>query len=1012
MDVFLPASVGDTPIKTVVSSALRREMLRANDDSHAVEKDVKGHLYSADTSSFIRRIFPVPDETVDIVFRALVDSSVYHNSRWEGLPESTKDLESKHYIPLSRLCNAIKAALPQSAPPDDPSNAQTSPPTRPNTPDAGSTQEPMTDDAPINGTWIDRHSKAPDSLDVDRSKIRPDLIFTRAEEEMEALDEKIIQLIANSDSATNDPKPNAKEKPVLTPGEQLMKMKQVWWQHIHTVIEIKRFDHSVTRAFRQLLMYMRRMLCEQVDRRFVLGLLLCFDRLTVCLCDRSGVLFTQTSFSIHQDPRSFIRVIAGFSVLKPHQLGWDPGMKVYIPESGRIVPSYALRPDESSNQPYRTHWLIDFPLKDGTVEKVVTVRGISLARAEVMCGRATLVWEAVKYSELPSPQTLYVLKRYWRPTEPVGHATADASTSPIESNPGPVQDNNSAPQDRTAQDTGAIDDTNPFNDGIAPERLVPEEEFYHLLNVQDERLELSGDITIDGVVDSTSSTIRQGLMVSLADWNQVDARPARSGQKRVRLETDPDGENTLHTNIIPYSEGIQLGSLSFETIPRIHTQLLMKDPGPCVKHFSSLRELLTVTEDCVHDHKKFHAKKVLHRDVSPGNMIIIPQDSGWTEPGKGRLIDFDHAKQTTKEEMTALIKDNPTPQLWSDFIFQNVLLVKPQLAGRVGIDVIAAAIHALGIESNMVSSYIMDTITVREQYFGLKPREDGEVYNRADLGWDKKDKIMADFNNRQARLGFRSGTLPYMSSEVLTKKVYNKGEWRQESFFHDAVHDADSFGWVLIHICLTRKGPGMNMYRNELLPDSLDMSPEAVALRAIVFKLFDAGEDIVSKRVELLDKPSKMDKEIIPRFHAYFTPLGPMILRWWHTLVLAYTFRAFEYFHAQDFLIEILRRTKEEYEDDPAFKGSDGTDATKNEIQRRIDHYGRALTAFKRPTDKLGEGSVIITPERAVKSTPALGPVPGSPTRPAQRNNSKRPRVETSAAPGNQNLNIDNPNPI
>jgi hypothetical protein len=53
-------------------------------------------------------------------------------------------------------------------------------------------------------------------------------------------------------------------------------------------------------ALTQVCRYMRQVLGEQLDRRFVVGLALCFDQLTVLLSDRSGILGTSTPINIHK----------------------------------------------------------------------------------------------------------------------------------------------------------------------------------------------------------------------------------------------------------------------------------------------------------------------------------------------------------------------------------------------------------------------------------------------------------------------------------------------------------------------------------------------------------------------------------------------------------------------------------------------------------------------------------------------------------------------------------------
>jgi hypothetical protein len=65
-------------------------------------------------------------------------------------------------------------------------------------------------------------------------------------------------------------------------------------------MEIKHKDEDWLEAYTQLCRYTRQVLAEQLDRRFVVGLVLYCDKLTVLLSDRSGILRTSTPIAIHQ----------------------------------------------------------------------------------------------------------------------------------------------------------------------------------------------------------------------------------------------------------------------------------------------------------------------------------------------------------------------------------------------------------------------------------------------------------------------------------------------------------------------------------------------------------------------------------------------------------------------------------------------------------------------------------------------------------------------------------------
>jgi hypothetical protein len=185
-------------------------------------------------------------------------------------------------------------------------------------------------------------------------------------------------------------------------------------------------------AVNQLCYYLRMILREQLDRRFVMGLVVCFDQLTVLLNDRSGLLGTSTVISIHkvrrrrlyifirvgtnnsmtQNPRDFIQVIAAFAFLDAQNIGWDPSMKVYDPAKDQSFPSYQIgnQPEIFGKNIYSTHWEVDVPAKDRKLrEKVITVRALSTIGAEVMCGRASVVWEVVKWLERFNPSEVRMM---------------------------------------------------------------------------------------------------------------------------------------------------------------------------------------------------------------------------------------------------------------------------------------------------------------------------------------------------------------------------------------------------------------------------------------------------------------------------------------------------------------------------------------------------------------------------------------------------------------------------
>lgn len=94
------------------------------------------------------------------------------------------------------------------------------------------------------------------------------------------------------------------------------------------------------------------------------------------------------------------------SLLSPNRLGYDTTMqlcKVPLTRPPIYVPAFSPLVNLKDYGPslYNTHWAISMPSKDGT-DKVmfITTRALSIARVEVLCGRATLAWAAFNVKDL------------------------------------------------------------------------------------------------------------------------------------------------------------------------------------------------------------------------------------------------------------------------------------------------------------------------------------------------------------------------------------------------------------------------------------------------------------------------------------------------------------------------------------------------------------------------------------------------------------------------------------
>jgi len=147
------------------------------------------------------------------------------------------------------------------------------------------------------------------------------------------------------------------------------------------------------------------------------------------------------------------------------------------------------------------------------------------------------------------------------------------------------------------------------------------------------------------------------------------------------------------------------------------------------------------------------------------------------------------------------------------------------------------------------------------------------------------------------------GTPPYTSGEILSGQRYFHGH--QDKVFHDAVHDLESFFWVLIHICITRQGPG-GVRREEL--EQKNQAKEAYdSLRRVVHFFFDTDMDtMAANKRRIFMNPNDFEKYVLDNLHSYFQPLRDLLKEWYHLLILAHKFHAFEYYNIHDMVLEIL----------------------------------------------------------------------------------------------------------
>ncbi|RXW16943.1 hypothetical protein EST38_g8910 [Candolleomyces aberdarensis] len=102
---------------------------------------------------------------------------------------------------------------------------------------------------------------------------------------------------------------------------------------------------------------------------------------------------------------------------------------------------------------------------------------------------------------------------------------------------------------------------------------------------------------------------------------------------------------------------------------RRNIRIVMKAHGPLIESFTSIEQLLGALRDAIAAHKALVTRNIIHRDISPNNILL--REGGTKEGPRGIIIDLDHALRTT----------GPASEVCVDFktgtrMFQSAMVLK------------------------------------------------------------------------------------------------------------------------------------------------------------------------------------------------------------------------------------------------------------------------------------------------------------------------------------------------
>ncbi|KAF8638372.1 hypothetical protein AX16_010519 [Volvariella volvacea WC 439] len=609
----------------------------------------------------------------------------------------------------------------------------------------------------------------------------------------------------------------------------------------------------------------------------MIGLVLVRNKLYVWMCDRSGAIGTKDPIDIYEvcagfpshsfcaqifwkDPMTFIRVIAALHVLPPELLGWDTSMKLYDQTQDTTVKSWTHRFDpETTDAIYQLRWVFTMPMMvDGqqVIEngkpqgrKYVTVDVLSIADAEIMYGRATTALVVVEYDKrkdihYQDSTDFFVIKQSYRP---VREETVDGQlTIPTEAS---------------------------FYIGVNHNNVA--------------KLVSWEDVSIRGEVDSTLGNMHHNLPSVPYD---IYATPQESE------DVQPEGRDQFVHRKNEKAVGVQNRS----PLNRIYCRLLLKDVGCSVKFFRTMKELVAVLKDTIKGHEHLYKEHgVLQRDCSLSNMLIHLVNNSSSDECDGCVIDLDHAKRGVKIER---IQSYPLP----DSLIEGE--ASPRVLKMVGIEVYNQVLSVIYLNKHAHTSstptpndhltgrrllrLVNEYITTRIEEPELPP---GSQYTLKNLKWQVPTTVIS-FANHKSTHDLRTGTLPFMSHEILfgalatAHTLYKQLAWPQ-TLVHDAPHDMESVFWSLLYLCLTH-------------------------LVNVVYCLFDGdAATLLRNKNKLFANPSHMDQYILSHVHIFFDILKPLLRSLWDILVKAFCYRGFEYWNIHEMFLQAITDFESEMSD-------------------------------------------------------------------------------------------------
>ncbi|KHO00997.1 serine/threonine-protein kinase Sgk2 [Metarhizium album ARSEF 1941] len=335
----------------------------------------------------------------------------------------------------------------------------------------------------------------------------------------------------------------------------------------------------------QLTRYVRSVFADQPTRRFVHGFFLCASTMELWVFDRSG-LYSSGTFNIHTEPEKFARALVGYSTMDSEAIGLDTFIE--------------------RKKGHRYITLRDINSKELRIE----LKNLLVRHKAIVC-RGTTCYQT---------QNGNVAKLSW---------ASDKRTLEVEHLKLVAQ--------RGVKGVARLELYHQIT-SIADMRkglVFPKPHRFHDLASRNMATEVK-----------SSQAVGSESIHKLAHKRRLSSDDA-SRSKRSRL-------NRQRSNLIRRSDDRSNGKAKPSLYPstfgnafenRIYSCLVVSPAGRVICDFLSVRELLEALRDAIKAHQSLYTTgNILHRDISPNNIIITDTKAANANGCRGMLIDLDLAK--------------------------------------------------------------------------------------------------------------------------------------------------------------------------------------------------------------------------------------------------------------------------------------------------------------------------------------------------------------------------------